>query len=252
MPSHELPERLRYLQPVVEQLDKLRPEEINEDIDIGLLEAAVKQRMEGMSDDDAKQVLKADRVAFFEYMKKADANQRSLNLIFGWFFAGAGQLSGYDDNIEYMSELISELPSPPPSRSFGPLPEIGLIERKTCDEDGNLFLYVRNNASEPSPIDLRVAIDGVDRFWDFIETDYNIYTRYRMHVQKGLHHLVAETQRGQSRIEEDFKIIKDLHIGITYWYSQPSCFDSEERPPALTFHATKKPWIPDYGWRPRT
>ncbi|MFL5245632.1 MAG: hypothetical protein ACJ8FY_26345 [Gemmataceae bacterium] len=108
---------------------------------------------------------------------------------------------------------------------------------------------IMNNAGEPNPVDVRITIDGNDCVWDVFEYDL-LFTRYRLRLAQGQHHLVAESERGQARLEADINVNGILHISIGYWYEMPWLLGSEQ-PPQLLLHSAKEPWIPDYGWKPK-
>lgn len=57
----KLPEPLRYMQPFVNGLWKLSPDELNEDLDASALEAALRKRLRGLDDEAAAVALGKDR-----------------------------------------------------------------------------------------------------------------------------------------------------------------------------------------------
>jgi hypothetical protein len=243
-----LPSRVRYLQPVLEQLQNGAGDEHNGDADTPLLESLVRQRVGGLTKVEANQVLEEDRRALIEWAADLPSYQSPVYSVVGELIGVELYLVGANNVDESLSILISNLPSPPPSREFGPLPEIKPLHCKLLDENGNVYLYLGNTASAPEVVDLHVSIDDIDVVWDAFDWHPNIFTRYRIQLAKGRHRLIAESQRGQARLEKTFSVSNTLHIGIAYSYSKPGCY-SQELPPVITFHSDEKPWIPDYGWK---
>jgi hypothetical protein len=245
MLSSKLPSRICYLQPVLEQLDKVPASSLNEDTDVSLLESLIQRRIEGLPTDKAKQILRTDWKALGKWLTRSEVNRPSAHFILGWLTGS--RFFDSENLVESISDLLSDLPSPPPSRQFGPLPEIELAHNTLLDEKGNVYIYIRSGAFEPNPIDLRVTIDGILGVLDVFEWNPNVFTRYRLLIAEGHHNLVAESKRGQARLEEDINVEDTLHVGITYWHRMPYCL-GPGLPPTLTLHAAKEPWIPDYGW----
>ncbi len=66
-----LPEPLRYLQPFVRALEKLPPEELNEDIDASRLHSALRKRIRGMDEETAAQELEKDRELLEDWLKNS-------------------------------------------------------------------------------------------------------------------------------------------------------------------------------------
>ena len=76
-----LPQRLRYLQPFRKQVAKLKPEEIDESMDLSLLNKLLLQRIEGMSPQVGKQTLEADQEALEKWLE-APAFEDNGGMIF--------------------------------------------------------------------------------------------------------------------------------------------------------------------------
>lgn len=134
-------------------------------------------------------------------------------------------------------------------RQFGPLPEITPVNRSAAEADGNFYLYVSQRSFQPEVIDLRISIDGVDVVRDKFKHDLIVSdTRYRLSIEPGEHVLVAETIRGQARLEETIRVGKETHVGIAYYYSEAPIWGTES-PPTITCYSQGEPWIPDWAWK---
>ncbi len=64
-----LPDSLRYLQPFVNSLAKLSPEDLNEDIDASRLESALRKRLRGLDEEAAEAELANDRDLLERWLK---------------------------------------------------------------------------------------------------------------------------------------------------------------------------------------
>lgn len=243
-----LPSRLRYLQPVLEQLHNRTGDEHDGDAGTPLLESLVRQRVDGLTKVEANQILEEDRRTLIEWTADLPSYQSLVASVVGELIGVELYLLGANNIDESLSVLVSNLPTPPPGRNFGPLPEIKPIHCELLDEKGNVALYLRNNASALDPVDLHLSIDNIDVVWDAFDWQPSIFTHYRIQLAEGQHHLIAESQRGQARLEKTFSVSNTLYVGITYWYSEPSCY-CHELPPEITFYSDEKPWIPDHGWK---
>ncbi len=67
-----LPERLRYLQPFRRQTAKLKPEEIDESMDLSLLNEFLCQRMDGVSPEAGKRMLQEDQEVLAKWLESPD------------------------------------------------------------------------------------------------------------------------------------------------------------------------------------
>src|SRR2546423_737304 len=121
------------------------------------------------------------------------------------------ELVGSGNLLTSLVGLLSNVLPMPVGRQFGPLPEIRSVPSGLLDENGNVHLFIMNNAGEPNPVDVRITIDGNDCVWDVFEYDL-LFTRYRLRLAQGQHHLVAESERGQARLEADINVNGILHI----------------------------------------
>jgi hypothetical protein len=91
--SPSLPKQIRYLQSFRKILNRLEPEEFNEDMDQSVLHQLVLKRTEGMSVEEAMKVLEADRSALKNWLSEHAPDDEPLH----WLEA---QLSVLPDLIE--------------------------------------------------------------------------------------------------------------------------------------------------------
>lgn len=248
MPYSNFPRRLVYLRPVLEQLARIPTCELNEDVDTSVLDAAFRMRIEGLPSAKARRLLAADIKSMASWMNKCGGDKAAAHFVLGWLAGAKGALLGPGDQVVSLLDMLSDLPPPPPGREFGPLPSMHPFHGVLSVEGSDVYFYIRTNANKPTPVDIQIAIDGDIVVQDAFETD-NVFTRYHFRLPQGQHHLVAESERGQARIEEDIFVHSTLHVGIAYWYAEPGSL-LPELPPQLTLHAAQQPWIPDHGWRP--
>lgn len=244
-----LPSRLRYLQPVFDQFADLPPVEHYEDVDTSVLEKVLGQRVEGRSDAEANDILRADRKALGDWLAKSGEPALLAHFVHGWMMMQRVSLIGVDDAVETISDLLSETGTAPLGRVFGPLPLIEPAISALVQNDGNLFLYVSNSSFEPQVVDVCIEIDGQIVIHDVFEHQLmHDFTRYRIRLAHGEHHLLATSQCAVTRLEQRFVIGDVLHASVAFWYSRPSAFGAE-RPPSFTFHADTSAWIPEHGWK---
>jgi len=86
--------------------------------------------------------------------------------------------------------------------------------------NGNFVLYVSNQSSDLSPVDITVEIDGKKSLSaDFaVGTGHN-WTKHTFQLAPGKHKIVAISQRGSARLEKDIEV-KDKHWAvIDYWFA---------------------------------
>jgi hypothetical protein len=248
MAQQKLPRRVEYLRRVIDELAQVPLSQLNEDTDTSLLESVVKQRIGHLSNPEAKKTLRADRKALANWLRKSGNDDSPAPFILAWMMAGAPALLGVEDPVTLITEMLEDLPPASPGRSFDALPNIKRVRSDFLADDGNVFLYIVNDACEPPVVDIRVTVDGQCVVHDAFEWDPTIFTRYRIQLSPGKHHILAVSERGQASLEETITVSGQLHIGIAYHYDQPSSF-SPESPPCFTVHVEEKAWIPDYGWK---
>lgn len=78
MATSPLPVRLRYLEPVREQLLALRPEEIHEYTDLSALQRAVRKRVSGLPQNEARALLKEDGAELLQWLSQGQAGSDPL------------------------------------------------------------------------------------------------------------------------------------------------------------------------------
>lgn len=249
MELDSLPPRLEYLRPVIQHFVENPLSEPYEDTDTSVLEDALRKRIKGLTGTKAEKTLREDRKALAAWIANSKNPDSPAHFILGWMMMGVGPLLGNDDMIGTVSDMISDLPTAPPRRDFGPLPTIEAVKSDLLRDDGNLFLYVSNSTGDPKQVDICVAIDGNIVVHDVFEHQLmNEFIRYRIHIPIGKHRIVATSQRADVRLEETFVMGNVLHACIRFWYSSPSAV-GPELPASLTFHAEEEAWVPEYGWR---
>lgn len=96
-----LPERLCYLEPFRKVLNRLEPEEFNEDMDQSVLHKLVLKRTEGMTVDEAAKLLETDQVALKNWLSEHAPDDDPLH----WLEA---QLTVLPDLIEELRKQPSE------------------------------------------------------------------------------------------------------------------------------------------------
>jgi len=57
--------------------------------------------------------------------------------------------------------------------------------------------------------------------------------------------LLAVSERGQARTEEELDVADKLYVSISYTYYQPSWYHAEV-PPFFNIHVEPTPWVPDW------
>jgi hypothetical protein len=84
--SVELRGALRYLQPVVDELSSVSPEDlgVNAASFLPYLEDAVRQRIAGLSLEDAEELIEADHHALVEWANRTETTTLAVRLILGW------------------------------------------------------------------------------------------------------------------------------------------------------------------------
>jgi hypothetical protein len=249
MAQPKIPRRVEYLRAVIDQLGQVPRSELNEDTDTSFLETVVRQRIEHLSNAEAKETLRADRKALANWLRKPGNEDSPAHFILGWMMASAPAFLGMENSVTSIVEMVAGLPPMPPGRTFDAVPSIDRVESDLLADDGNVFLYVSHSAFTPPVIDIRVTVDGVVAVRDSFEHDrYSKFTRYQLQLSTGRHRLTAISVCGQASIEETITVSDQLHVSVAYWYSEPSRFSAESAP-CFTLHAEEKAWIPDHGWK---
>jgi hypothetical protein len=101
--ANALPERLRYLKPVRKQLAGLGPDEIHEDTDLSVLRRVIRKRVKGLSEEEARVLLREDAAELERWLSTAEEPDTRLYFI----------TPILPDAIEI---LLTEEPESPPER----------------------------------------------------------------------------------------------------------------------------------------
>jgi hypothetical protein len=81
---NKLPERLNYLESVREELRKLPPEELDEMTDTDSLVEVLRKRVEGLSNEDADDVLSEDIEAMASWLKDKENSEYPCHFVYGF------------------------------------------------------------------------------------------------------------------------------------------------------------------------
>src|SRR5438876_12097051 len=87
-----LPDQLRYLDSTLKELAKIPPDELDEDVDVSKLEAALRERVSGLSIREAQKRLNQDRVALESWLKSSDDLKGSGAWVIGFLSHRPGAL----------------------------------------------------------------------------------------------------------------------------------------------------------------
>lgn len=79
-----LPTELQYLQPFVDSIAKLSPDDLNEDIDPAPLEALMLARIEGMEVGQANTLLKNDAQSLMSWLQKENLDEHPAHWVFAF------------------------------------------------------------------------------------------------------------------------------------------------------------------------
>ncbi len=101
-----LPKRLRYLQPFRKQVANLKPEEIDESMDLSLLNELLCQRIHGFSLEEGKKLLQDDQAVLKEWLSTPDLEDNG----------GMGFLHGYFMGLPELIDHLLEEKNKPPQR----------------------------------------------------------------------------------------------------------------------------------------
>src|SRR5262245_25725504 len=80
----KLPAELKYLQPFVTYLSRLPPEELDESVDSSKLDAALRKRIAGMSEDEADEALHGDWQILNDWLKGFDSSMHPAHWVWGY------------------------------------------------------------------------------------------------------------------------------------------------------------------------
>jgi hypothetical protein len=106
MATHSLPRRLRYLEPVIDQLATISPDELNEDNQFAftLVRDALQQRVANLSPSKAEKTLEVDAYALNAWLARPSQEQSPAHFI-------AGSLLGIL-SFDGIAELLGNEPEP--------------------------------------------------------------------------------------------------------------------------------------------
>jgi hypothetical protein len=87
------------------------------------------------------------------------------------------------------------------------------------DPNGNFHLYVSDQSFAISPVDIKVFIDGeivVTQVFD-IGSQHNWQT-FVLKLSPGRHKIVAESSKGDAKLEQIFEVNEKLWVVLDYWF----------------------------------
>lgn len=96
-----LPDELGYLRESMEAFGKIAPEDLNEDVDIAILEAAIRERIHDLDDDEGQALIDSHREILRTWLESSENKSGA-----GWFVYGAMSLPGIVE--EMRRELTAE------------------------------------------------------------------------------------------------------------------------------------------------
>ena len=104
------------------------------------------------------------------------------------------------------------------------------------DPNGNVRLYVTNQSFAISPVDIKVFIDCkrvVDGAFD-VGSQHTI-EEFVLKLSPGRHRIVAESLRGNAKLEQEFEVSDKTWAALAYW------FDSKVKEGHFVFDVRDKP-----------
>jgi hypothetical protein len=118
-----LPEKLRYLQPFRKQVAKLKPEEIDESMDLSLLNQLLCGRIEGLPVEEGKKILQADQAVLEEWLASPKLEDNGgMVFLHGYLMALpelVDRLLEKEDKPQKQEEIQMELPAEARIRKLG-------------------------------------------------------------------------------------------------------------------------------------
>ena len=86
--------------------------------------------------------------------------------------------------------------------------------------NGNFVLYVSNQSSSMSPVDITIHVDGKKAVSsEFAVGNSHQWVKHTFQLPPGKHKLVAVSKKGSATMEKEFDI-KDKHWAVVdYWFS---------------------------------
>jgi hypothetical protein len=92
-PDESLADGLDYLRPALSELSALRAEELNEDVDLSGIEAALRERIKGLTIREAIERLKGDLVALKKWRKQSGNSDAAISFVIGVLSYRPGHLA---------------------------------------------------------------------------------------------------------------------------------------------------------------
>jgi hypothetical protein len=90
---NSLPDGLDYLRPALSELSALPAEELNEDVDLSGIEAALRERVKGLTIREVIELLKGDLVALKKLPKQSGNSQSAISFVIGVLSHRPGHLA---------------------------------------------------------------------------------------------------------------------------------------------------------------
>ncbi|MCI0694889.1 hypothetical protein L0337_23135 [candidate division KSB1 bacterium] len=107
--------------------------------------------------------------------------------------------------------------------------------------NSNFTLYVSNQSSARSTIDIELRLDGKLALKDrFHKDDEHNWQQYKFRLSKGKHVLTAFSKNGQAKIEQEF-LIEDNHWAVVNYYYSHRTKKAVKVYPLFTFRMENKP-----------
>ena len=98
-------------------------------------------------------------------------------------------------------------------------PSHSSFQTVVIDPNGNFRLYVSNQSFAISPVDIKVFIDGkrvVDGSFE-VGSQHTI-EEFVLKLSPGQHKIVAESSKGQTKLEQVFEVGDKAWTALAYWY----------------------------------
>ncbi len=94
-------------------------------------------------------------------------------------------------------------------------------DRIPTEPDGNLVIYVSNQSSELSSVDMDIRIDGISAIKNNFESkNRHQWQMFTFQIAEGEHTLTIKSQIGHAILEKQITISDKLWIAIGYYYSE--------------------------------
>ena len=112
-------------------------------------------------------------------------------------------------------------------------------DSELLNPNGQFTLYVSNQSSVVSPVDIQVEIDGDV----VVREDFNVSRRkaFTLSLSVGKHQLRVSSAKGQAELSEDFEVKGEHWAVIGYWYYPKHTHGADPTPKQVTFGITDEP-----------